>query len=434
MNVKTVTVFGANGTMGTNISAVFASLGNAKVYMVARSLEKAEKAAEKARATIEDASLHANLVPKDFTNFEDLVKESDLIFESVGESFDIKSDIAKKIASCINKGTIIATGTSGLSITGLAEMYPEELRPYYMGMHFFNPPQIMRICEIIPTKYSDIPSVEALKEYSDKQLNRVVVEIKDEAAFLGNRVGFQFICECMQYAEKYAAKGGIDYIDAIMGPFTGRAMAPIMTADFVGLDTDKAIVDNIYDKTNDYARDTFVYPEYACKLTAEGKLGRKVGIGLYKSEKDAEGKRISYVYDIESGEFRLARKYDLPFAKQMSEQIKAGDFTAAAATLINDTTEEGKLSLSLIIKHVLYSLNTAKLVGDTIHASDHCMATGFNCCPPLALIDFLGGKEVFVNLAKTRLDADFLAKINLDEIVEGVCPSTYDFKKFFKIR
>ena len=75
--------------------------------------------------------------------------------------------------------------------------------------------------------------------------------MKDSPAFLGNRIGFQFINEALQYAEKYKFNGGIDYIDAILGPFTGRAMSPLVTANFVGLDVHKAIVDNLYENTRD---------------------------------------------------------------------------------------------------------------------------------------------------------------------------------------
>ena len=95
--------------------------------------------------------------------------------------------------------------------------------------------------------------------------------------------------EALQYAERYQDNGGIDYIDALLGPFTGRTMPPISTADFVGLDVHKAIVDNIYENTNDYVHEKFVLPAYAQKLIDEKKLGRKSGEGLYKLIKNDSG-------------------------------------------------------------------------------------------------------------------------------------------------
>ena len=95
MNIKTVTVLGANGTMGCNASAIFASFGNAKVYMVCRSVEKAEKAVERAVKTVKCESIKRNLIPVDYSRLERCVRESDLIFESVSENLEIKKGILK---------------------------------------------------------------------------------------------------------------------------------------------------------------------------------------------------------------------------------------------------------------------------------------------------------------------------------------------------
>ncbi len=153
----------------------------------------------------------------------------------------------------------------------------------------FNPPYTLPLCELTPTVYSDTELKEKLKEYLSKKLIRTVVEVKDSPAFLGNRIGFQFINEALQYAEKYKDNGGIDYIDALLGSFTGRTMAPLTTSDFVGLDVHKAIVDNIYENTNDYAHDTFILPDFVQKLVEDGKLGRKSGGGLYQLVKYDNG-------------------------------------------------------------------------------------------------------------------------------------------------
>lgn len=160
-----------------------------------------------------------------------------------------------------------------------------------MGIHLYNPPYNMTLCEVIPSRYTDATKLREVKKYLKEVLLRNVVEVKDEPAFMGNRIGFQFINEALQYAEKYQDNGGIDYIDSIIGPFTGRNMAPLLTSDFVGLDVHKAIVDNIYDNTNDYAHDTFKMPEFALQLISENKLGRKSGAGLYQTIKNPDGSK-----------------------------------------------------------------------------------------------------------------------------------------------
>ncbi|MCB6365049.1 3-hydroxyacyl-CoA dehydrogenase family protein [Intestinibacillus massiliensis] len=433
MNINTVTVLGANGTMGCNISGIFASFGNAKVYMVSRSMEKAEAAVAKAAQSVKAEAVESNLIPCDYSMLEKCVGESDLIFESVAETFDAKESIIAKIAPFIKKKTLIATGTSGLSITRLAEMLPEELRPYFFGMHFFNPPYSLTLCEIIPSLYTEHKVIEYIKCYAAQTLVRTVVEIRDDAAFLGNRIGFQFINEALQYAERYKDSGGIDYIDAILGQFTGRNMAPINTADFVGLDVSKAVVDNIYQNTDDYAHETFIFPEYCCRLVREGKLGRKTGQGLYKSIKREDGRRITYVYDIESGEYRDKMTYSFPFSIKMIEHLKNGEYKRAMDVLTSNHSTEAQICLSFLIKYVLYSITAAKLVSDSAHAADHVMAAGFGWAPPLSIIDALGGKYVFMKLAKERLDPALIAKINVEETMAGIpAASTYDFRRYFK--
>lgn len=433
MEIKTVTVIGANGTMGCNISGIFASFGNAKVYMACRSLEKAEKAVARAAKSVRADAIVENLLPASFDDLPQCVAESDLIFESVSENFETKEDIIHRIADYVRPDAILATGTSGLSIDKLSEMYPEHLRPRFIGMHFFNPPYMMTLCEIIPSAYTDKEMTEFLIQYAKNQLVRTVVKVSDTAAFLGNRIGFQFINEACQYAEMYKDSGGIDYIDAILGQFTGRNMPPIATADFVGLDVHKAIVDNVYANTKDYARSTFIMPEYMQKLIDEGKLGRKVKQGLYKTIVNEAGKKTQYVYDIDSGEYREKMRYSFPFAKKMIDYLHQGDYKMAFDSLKHNHSIEAEICLSFLIKYVLYSITAVKLASDDIHAADAAMATGFGWVPPLAVIDALGGKHEFMKLAHDRLSSELLARIKLKDTLKDLpeC-SHYDYRSYFK--
>ena len=81
INPKTVTVVGANGTMGSNVSAIFASFGNARVYMVSRDKEKSKKAAVKSAKSVKADAITANLIATDYSMLADCVKASDLVFE-----------------------------------------------------------------------------------------------------------------------------------------------------------------------------------------------------------------------------------------------------------------------------------------------------------------------------------------------------------------
>ena len=240
MNIKTVTVLGANGTMGRNVAAIFASFGHAKVYMVCRNRDKANKAIVQAYKSIRAESIKEKLVPATYDELDQIIPQSDLIFESLTEDFKIKEEMYSKIKSYLKEDVIISTGTSGLSIKKLAESFGDK-RKRFFGIHMFNPPYSLTLCELIVHDESQHVLASKLKEYLSNQLDRTVVEVKDKPSFLGNRIGFFFINEALLLAEQYKDEGGIDYIDSILGAFTGRTMAPLTTADFVGLDVTKQI-------------------------------------------------------------------------------------------------------------------------------------------------------------------------------------------------
>lgn len=432
MQINTVTVIGANGTMGCNVAAIFASFGNAKVYMVSRSMKKSEMAVQRAVSSVRADSIAGNLIPADYSMLPQCVAESQLIFESVAEDFNVKMEIAALISEHVRDHTIIGTGTSGLSIEQLAKAYPEHLRSGFFGIHMFNPPYNLSLCELISTPHADPDTLAALKAYLSDTLHRTVVEVKDSPAFLGNRIGFQFMNCALQYAEKYKFNGGIDYIDAILGAFSGRSMPPLVTVDFVGLDVHKAIVDNVYQNAPDYERDTFVLPGYVSRLIDQGKLGRKAKGGLYKQTVISNGVRRMMVYDIASDTYRDRIDYQFPFALQMKEAIRMGDYQKAFSTLINNRSVEADICLEFLLRYIVYALHTVRNVGFHVHAADDVMATGFNWCPPLAMADAIGSVEEISKLVSERLDPAMLSEADWALLAETLAPSKYDYRPYFK--
>ena len=431
MTIKTVTVIGATGTMGANIAGIFAAFGNAKVYCVGRDIEKVKKTIPRIVKSVKADAIAKKLIPADFDSLEQCVADSDFVFESSKEDMKVKVEIAARVGKVLKPNAISATGSSGLSITKLAECYSEELRGHFFGVHMFNPPYNLQLCELIKTKYSDEQMYQDLNAYLKNVLYRTVVEVKDAPAFLGNRIGFQFINEALQYAEKYKDNGGIDYIDAILGSFTGRSMAPLTTSDFVGLDVHKAIVDNIYENTNDYAHETFVLPEFVQKLVAEGKLGRKSGSGLYQLVRYDNGLKRQTVYDINAGMFRDVIPYAFPFADKMKKWIAEGEYEKAFERLVNNHSQEAEICLSFLLKFIVYSLYATKEVGYKINAADDVMATGFNWCPPMAMYQALSTIADVHSLIKERLP-DICEKVDVDELLAQVKPSKYDYRIYFK--
>lgn len=434
MNINTVTVVGANGTMGTNVSAIFASFGAAKVFMISRDIEKSKKAAMKAGKTVKADSIVRHLFPADYSMLDDCVKRSDLVFESAAENLDLKIELHTKIGKSLRKGSIACTGSSGLSITRLAECYPDEVRSQFFGVHMFNPPYQLTLCELTASPYSDMSLYSDLKSYLTGTLYRTVAESKDLPAFLGNRIGFYVMNEALQYAERYQDNGGIDYIDSLLGPFTGRTMPPITTSDFVGLDVHKAIVDNIYENTNDYVHEKFVLPCYVQKLIDQKKLGRKTGEGMYKLIRNDSGDKRMMVYDIKLGIYRDEIKYTFPFALQMKKLLRDGDYDDAFRVLISNKSQEADICLRFLLRYIVYALYTAEHVGYDLRVADDVMATGFTWCPPFAMMEAFSRVCDLGALMKERLKPDILNAVDIDHIIAEQIKSKYDYRIYFKAK
>ena len=431
MNIKTVTVIGATGTMGANVAGIFASFGEAKVFCIARNYERVKETIPRIVKSVRADAIAGNLIPADFSMLEQCVSQSDLVFESIAEDAELKAKIARAIASALRDNAISCTGSSGLSITEMAKCYSERQRTHFFGVHMFNPPYNMSLCELIPTVYSDKRITLDFSEYLKNKLFRTVVEVKDAPAFLGNRIGFQLINEALQYAEKYKDNGGIDYIDAILGTFTGRAMPPLITCDFVGLDVHKAIVDNIYSHVSDYVHETFILPSFVNKLISEGKLGRKSNVGLYQSIRYDSGLRRLTVFDINSGYYRDVLPYAFPFAEKMKKHFFSGNYQLSFIRLVNNHSQEAEICLSFLLKYIIYSLYTAKEVGYSVEAADDVMATGFNWCPPLALYQAISTAADLPALLRERLP-EICKKVDVDFLLADVKPSKYDYRPYFR--
>ena len=112
MNIQPVTVIGANGTMGRNISGIFTSFGGAKVYMVARDLEKVEKARFKAAQSVKAGTVTERLITADYSMLSKCVEESDLVFEAVFEDLEIKKSVARIVAVSLKETAVACFGTS----------------------------------------------------------------------------------------------------------------------------------------------------------------------------------------------------------------------------------------------------------------------------------------------------------------------------------
>ena len=432
LEFKTVTLLGANGTMGANSAAIVAAFGGAKVHMLARTLDKAKEGVKTAVGSVRSGVIEKLLVPGTYdADLEKAVAESDWVFECVAESYEVKEPLNKRIAACRKPGSLISTVSSGLSIARLASHFDADGQKHYYGTHFFNPPYKLVLCELVTHAGNDPAYTKQLSEYLDQKLLRYVVVTNDTPAFAGNRIGFQFMNEVAQLAEKYQDRGGIHLIDSLFGAYTGRAMPPLATVDLVGLDVHKAIVDNIYENTKDVAHETFKMPAFMQKLIENGAMGNKAGKGLYQRSRTADGKRDIKVYNTKSGNYEPLPKIEIPFKADAVAAIRDSNYARALEIFKTAKGDEADLLRYMIARYVSYSLELIPEVTDQ-NGVDGAMGFGFNWVPPSAWVDLLGGVDEtkrFIEAQKLAVPA-YLASTKKSPLYE--LRSRLDYRQLFR--
>jgi len=210
------------------------------------------------------------------------LKECDLVIEAIAERMDWKLDLYKKIAPHLAPHAIVASNTSGLSITKLSEALPADIQPRFCGIHFFNPPRYMFLVELIPTPATRAEVLDQLETFVTSSLGKGVVRAKDTPNFIANRVGIAGMLATMIEAEKFGLS--YDVVDDLTGKKMGRASSgTFRTADVVGLDTLAHVVKTMQDTLQgDPFYPHFATPKVLAGLIEKGALGQKTGAGFYR--------------------------------------------------------------------------------------------------------------------------------------------------------
>jgi 3-hydroxyacyl-CoA dehydrogenase len=209
-------------------------------------------------------------------------------------------------------------------------------------------------------------------------------------AFAGNRVGFKVLNEVAQLAEKH----GVAFADYLIGPHTGRAMAPLATVDLVGWDVHKAIVDNVHAHTRDEAHAAFALPSYMDRLIGRGHLGNKTADrgGFYKRVKDGS-RTTTLVLDPASGDYNPASPVrPIAFVEKMRQLHRVGCYRDALRILVEAGGDEAALARKIVFGYVSYALNRVG-EGEVVAQPrdvDRIMGFGFNWAPPSVLVDLVG--------------------------------------------
>jgi len=224
------------------------------------------------------------IVPANYE--QDLAKlaECDLVIEAIAERLDWKRDLYHLLAPALRPDAIVASNTSGLSITELASALPDSLRHSYCGVHFFNPPRYMALVELIPTADTDPGLLDVLETFLVSQLGKEVVRAKDTPNFIGNRIGVFGMLSVFAQAQKFGLS--YDLVDDLTGARLGRAKSgTFRTADVVGLDTLAHVIRTMQDQLpQDSFHAHFGVPPVLDALIQQGALGQKAGAGFYRKQ------------------------------------------------------------------------------------------------------------------------------------------------------
>jgi len=282
LEVKKVTVIGA-GLMGHGIAQVSAQVAKFEVSMV----DVKQEFIDKGMAMIKDSLqrfLKKSVITEDqvketlerihpTTNLKEAVADADLVIEAIPENLKLKKDLFSEINQASKPDAIFASNTSSISITELASSTnrPEK----FCGMHFFNPPQLMKLVEIVRGAKTSDETVNTVVEVSKKMGKEPIVVKKDCPGFVVNRLHVLSLNEAL-----YLLWEGIadrDDIDKASELGLNWPMGPLRLLDYLGLDTFLAILEVLEKELGPKFRPCPLLRQ----MVRAGLLGRKTGKGFY---------------------------------------------------------------------------------------------------------------------------------------------------------
>jgi 3-hydroxyacyl-CoA dehydrogenase len=396
---RSAAVLGA-GTMGAQIAAHLANAGLEVLLLdiapkegppnaiVQAGLKRAKRM--KPAPFVTD-SVAGRIKLGNFDNDFGLLADVDWVIEVVVERMDIKRSVLARIAETVSPNTVVSTNTSGLPIGEIAEGLPAEFRRRFLGTHFFNPPRYLRLLELVPTADTDPEVLRRVSHFARVHLGKGIVVAKDRPYFIGNRIGIY----AMLGAIRFFTKGdySITEIDALTGPLVGHPRsATFRTADVVGLDVMKHVIENLHASIpHDERQQMFEVPAVLAQLVENGALGAKTRAGFYRKV----GKEIKSI-DPATGEYVSPREANLG---DIGVIKAAGNLASRLRALYEDEGRAGAFFRSTTLDLLSYAAMRIPEISDSPADVDRAIRWGFGWkMGPFETWDALGFGRVVTDL------------------------------------
>ena len=278
--IEKVGVLGA-GLMGHGIAQVAAQSGYEVVLRevdeatLAKGVAKIEKqlarAVEKGKMSQEEADGVRGRI-EGTVHYRDL-SDCDLVIEAITENLQLKLDMWQEVDEIVKPEAVFATNTSSLAVIDQAAATGRAGQ--FVGLHYFNPAQVMRLVEVVRCVTSTDEAFETALQFARSE-GKLAIPTRDKAGFIVNRLLVPYMLDAIRAFEE--GVGSASEIDEAMKAGAGHPMGPLTLADFVGLDTLGSICDVMFDE---FRERRFARPPTLRKMLSAGWFGRKSGIGFY---------------------------------------------------------------------------------------------------------------------------------------------------------
>lgn len=291
--MKNISVIGS-GTMGNGIAHSFAQMGY-NVTLLDISIQNLTKAKETISNNLDRMIKREKISENEkkeilnrimFVNeFNDKIENSDLVVEAATESKKIKLEIFNKLDKVCKAETILASNTSSISIEDIANS--TNRKDKVIGMHFMNPVPLMKLVEVIKSKFTCEETIKKTFDLS-KKLNKIPVLVNDSPGFVANRILMPMINEAIHTLDEGVS--GVDEIDTVMILGMSHPMGPLHLADFIGLDVCLSILEVLHDG---FKKEKYKPNRLLKELVNAGDLGVKTKKGFYDYSKGVKNKFIN---------------------------------------------------------------------------------------------------------------------------------------------